>query len=379
MEKNDHIFKLVKTNKSKINTNLHNMQIVSDSRPVYYPDDSELFTAYRQALRTKHYSYKTEQTYILWIKSYIKYFNTDPSILNESHIGHFISHLATEKDVSSSTQNQALCAIIFLYKKVLKKELKEIDHLVWAKKSSTVPVVMSKNEVKRVLDHLDGTSWLMANLLYGSGMRIIECLRLRVKDIDWDYSQITIWKSKGAKSRKVPLPKMIQQELRTHLIKVKNLHQKDLKNGFGSVYLPTAMGKKNYKMAKSWMWQYVFPSPRISTDPVSGQRRRHHLKDTALRYPLKSAVKKAGIDKRITSHTFRHSFATHLLENGYDIRTVQELLGHNDIKTTMIYTHVLKSSKYGVISPADELFDSRKDLANDDDNTINPIPRPKRD
>ena len=310
----------------------------------------------RSALRLRHYSLKTEKTYVRWIKEYIYFHGKQhPKNLGEKHISEFLSYLAVKRHVSAPTQNQALCAIVFLYKHVLGKELGDFGPLIWAKKSENIPVVLAKNEVEQVLSQLHGKPWLIAQLQYGAGLRLNECLRLRIKDIDFSYKQISVWEAKGAKARVTMLPRMLNQPLKAHIHNVKKLHERDLESGFGSVELPYALSKKYRNADKEWQWQYVFPASRISQDPRTGIRRRHHLDESVLRKALKQALRKTSITKHVTSHTFRHSFATHLLEAGYDIRTVQELLGHNDLKTTMIYTHVLNKGGKGVISPADNI------------------------
>ncbi len=314
----------------------------------------KLLEQVRSVLRVKHYSYRTEQSYIHWIKRYIYFHNkTHPKDLDGKDIATFITHLAVKDKVSSSTQNQALCALVFLYKRVFGLDMGEFPEIQWAKRPKKVPVVFTKTEVQKVLENLSGVHWLMAMLLYGSGLRLNECLKLRIKDIDFEYKQITVRSGKGNKDRITMLPDKIENKLKEHIKKVKNLHEKDLKNGFGSVYLPEALEKKYPNAAIEFKWQYVFPSRVISHDPRSGENRRHHMYDSVLQKALKVATKKAGILKQTGSHTFRHSFATHLLESGYDIRTVQELLGHTNVKTTMIYTHVLNKGGRGVKSPAD--------------------------
>lgn len=310
----------------------------------------------RAAIRMRHYSLRTEKSYIQWIRRFVCYHGkVHPGQLGEAAIGQYLSYLAMEKNVSSATQNQALCAIVFLYKHVLNMELGDFGELVWAKKPKRIPVVLTQQEVKAVFNRLHAVPWIIANLLYGAGLRLNECLRLRVKDIDFEYHQLAIYDAKGAKSRRTPLPQSVVIPLKTHLIKVKNLHHRDLLRGYGTVELPYAFEKKSPSSAREWLWQYVFPASRISADPRSGELRRHHLHETAFSKALRVASRRAGVQKRVTSHTFRHSFATHLLENGYDVRTVQELLGHKDVKTTMIYTHVLNRGGLGVVSPADRL------------------------
>jgi len=315
----------------------------------------KLLDQVRQALRTRHYSLRTEKTYTQWIKEFVLFHGEKhPKEMGEQEVNAFLTYLANERKISASTQNQALCAIVFLYKHVLKKPLGDFGPLVWAKRPERLPVVLSVYEIQSILEHLHGKSWLIGNLLYGSGLRLNECLRLRVKDIDFSYRQLDIWEAKGAKCRRTTLPKKVVNPLKSYLVKVKQQHQKDLFRGYGSVELPHAFYTKDPTAAKDWRWQYIFPSSRISADPRSGELRRHHLDESVFRKDLKKAVRKARIPKRVTSHTFRHSFATHLLEDGYDIRTVQELLGHKDVKTTMIYTHVLNKGGLGVVSPADK-------------------------
>ena len=292
----------------------------------------------RQVIRVKHYSLRTKESYINWIKRFIFFHNKKhPIEMREKEIGEFITHLAKNEKVSASTQNQALCAIVFLYKNVLKKELENTISIYWSKRPKKLPVVFTKSEVIEVLNNLKGTHWLVGMLLYGSGLRLPESLELRVKDIDFGYNQIMVRDSKGEKDRTTMLPQKIVQPLKEHLNKVKLIHEKDLKNGFGSVYLPYAIERKYPNAKYEWGWQYVFPATRISTDPRSGIQRRHHLYDTVIQKAVKQAIRNARIFKHASCHTFRHSFATHLLESGYDIRTIQELLGHKNVETTMIY------------------------------------------
>ena len=316
----------------------------------------KLLQRVRHTLRTMHYSPKTEEAYIKWIRAYILYHGKrHPENLKEDHVRQFLTHLAVDRHVSSTTQNQALCAIVFLYKHVLDTQLGEFGTIPWAKKPSRIPVVLTRQEIKLLLQYLHGKPWLVASLLYGAGLRLNECLNLRVKDIDFEYRQINVWEGKGARSRITMLPESTILPLKNHIERVRKQHQKDLAAGFGSVELPHALSRKYAHADKEFIWQYIFPASRISEDPRSKIRRRHHLDESVLRKALKIAVRKAGINKRVSSHAFRHSFATHLLEDGYDIRTVQELLGHKDIKTTMIYTHVLNRGGRGVVSPADKL------------------------
>ena len=306
-------------------------------------------------MRVRHYSKRTEETYINWIRDFILFHEKKhPLLLGANEISKYISYLAVKRNVSSSTQNQALCAIIFLYKHVLNKELEKLE-LIWAKKGKRLPVVFTKTEVKAVMTKLTGVNWIMANLLYGSGLRLMECIRLRVKDIDFEYNQVNIRNGKGSKDRVTILPEIIKDKLNRHLIKVENLHNEDIKKGLGGVYLPYALEEKYPNANKELGWQYVFPSSQISVDKRTGLKRRHHIDESVLQRVVKVAIKNSGIKKQGSCHTFRHSFATHLLEDGYDIRTVQELLGHEDLNTTMIYTHVMRKGGMGVKSPADKL------------------------
>ncbi|MBT7889176.1 MAG: integron integrase [Deltaproteobacteria bacterium] len=291
-----------------------------------------------------------------WIKRYIYFHNLQhPKDLNETHVMQFINSLAVEQHVSSSTQNQALCAVLFLYKEVIKLNLDWIDHIRWSKKPQRLPIVFTEAEVQTIITLIDGQSSLMTSLLYGSGLRLTECLRLRIQDIDFGYQQIVVRDGKGHKDRITILPVQLIGDLTKQIDKVKIIHKQDLNSGNGSVFLPEALTRKWRNAATEFRWQYLFPSNKISVDPRSGVKRRHHLSRDYLQASVKKAVAKAGIHKRGTCHTFRHSFATHLLEAGYDIRTVQELLGHKDVSTTMIYTHVLNSGGKCVRSPLDKL------------------------
>jgi integron integrase len=297
----------------------------------------------RNVIRMKHYSIRTEETYVSWIKRYIFFHDKrHPSEMNEKEISEFLTYLAVKKNVAASTQNQAFNALLFLYKKVLKKDIGLIDDVERAKKPSKLPVVFTKKETADILLRIDGGKgsfkWLMANLLYGSGLRLMECVRLRVKDIDFEMNQITVRSGKGNKDRITMLPEKLKEPLRQHLNKVKALHEDDLKKGYGSVYLPFALEQKYKNASRAWAWQYVFPSSKLSKDPRSEKTRRHHLAESSLQKAVKSAIYSAGVIKTGNCHTFRHSFATHLLEDGYDIRTVQELLGHKDVRTTMVST-----------------------------------------
>lgn len=305
-------------------------------------------------IRVKHYSRRTEQAYLSWIKRYILHHGKrHPRDLGAVDVESFLSHLAIAGNVSSSTQNQAKSAILFLYKEVLGVDLPWLDNITQAKLPQRLPVVLTKTEVQSVLSRLDGTMWLIVSLLYGSGMRIMEVLRLRVKDVDLAKREILVREGKGFKDRVTMLPASLVAPLKQHLLKVQALHGDDLAQGYGEVYMPMALDKKYPEGGKDWAWQYVFPSVKLSVDPRSNKLRRHHADEKTVQRAMKKVVQLAGITKLATPHTLRHSFATHLLESGYDIRTVQELLGHSDVATTMIYTHVLNKGGHGVTSPLD--------------------------
>lgn len=309
----------------------------------------------RSIIRLKHYSIRTEIAYIHWIKEYILFHHKrHPLELGADDVSQFLSYLAETKHVASSTQNQAASALLFLYREVLAQPLPWLDQVQKAKKPAKLPVVFTKEEVKRVLARLDGTKWLMATLLYGSGLRLMECLRLRVMDIDFEVNQIIVRDGKGCKDRITMLPSLLKEPLIQHLSRVEALHAQDLREGYGRVYLPNALERKYRNANREWIWQYVFPSGKRSTDPRTGREQRHHVKESVLQQAVKSAIRAAGIKKGGSCHSLRHSFATHLLADGYDIRTIQELLGHKDVRTTMIYTHVLNKGGKGVRSPLDE-------------------------
>ncbi len=314
---------------------------------------SKLLDSVREEIRVRHYSIRTEHTYVDWIYRYIIFNNKrHPAEMGEPEISRFLSHLATHDNVAASTQNQALCALMFLYKNVLKVEIKDFGKtLVRAKRPKQLPVVLSLDETARLLANLSGVQRIMAELMYATGARIIELIRLRVKDIDFERNQITIREGKGEKDRTVPLPSELVQDLKAQLEKVKKLHQKDLEEGYGTVHLPYALAKKYPNAAKEWCWQYVFPSRTRSTDPRSGITQRHHIFESVLQTAIKEATQKAGIPKMVHAHSLRHSFATHLLEAGHDIRTVQELLGHSNVNTTQIYTHVMQDGPQAIITP----------------------------
>lgn len=327
------------------------MPATSESSP---PSAPKLLDQVRGKIRLKHYSIRTEQAYVDWIKRFVLHFDKrHPRELGAVEVEQFLTHLAVHGKVAASTQNQAKSALLFLYKEVLAVEFPWLDNVERAKVPKRLPVVLNRDEVQAVLSRLAGTHWLIASLLYGSGMRIMECLRLRVKDVDFKRREILIRDGKGFKDRVTMLPTSLAATLEAHLAKVRKLHEDDLQQGFGAVYLPYALERKYPNAAREWAWQYVFPAAKLSTDPRSNETCRHHVQEQAVQRAVKQAVRDAGLTKPATPHTFRHSFATHLLAGGYDIRTVQELLGHSDVSTTMIYTHVLNRGGKGVKSPLD--------------------------
>jgi integron integrase len=316
----------------------------------------KLLDQVRELIRIRHYSIRTEQAYIRWIREFIFFHDKHhPAEMGEKEVTDFLSYLAVSRKVAASTQTQALSALLFLYRDVLKQPLDWLDNIQRAKKPSRLPIVFTRTETLAVLSQLDGSLWIMATLLYGSGLRLLECLRLRIKDIDFSMNQITLRDAKGGRDRITILPASVKSPLLRHLSKVKALHERDLKEGFGEAFLPFALERKYRNANKAWAWQYVFPAARRSVDPRTGSVRRHHVDERVLQKAVRAAVIAANIPKPGSCHTFRHSFATHLLEDGYDIRTVQELLGHKDVSTTMIYTHVLNKGGKGVISPIDKL------------------------
>ena len=319
-----------------------------NSRPI------KLLDQVRDKIRVKHYSIRTEEAYVAWIKRYIYFHDKKhPQELNHRDVESFLTHLAVERKIASSTQNQALSALLFLYQQVLDQPLEEYVDAIRAKKPERRPTVLTSDEVFQIMEGMSGTFQLIAQILYGCGLRGIEALRLRVLDIDFQRMELMVRDGKGSKDRLTMLPEELKKLLENQLILRKRQHDSDLAAGVGSVYLPNALSKKYPKAAEEWKWQYVFPSRTISVDPRSGIRRRHHLHLSSLNRNITRAVKLTDINKHITSHTFRHSFATHLLEAGYDIRTIQELLGHKDVTTTMIYTHVLNKGGLAVRSPLD--------------------------
>jgi integron integrase len=304
-------------------------------------------------LQTRHYSIRTEDAYVDWAKRFILFHQKrHPAEMGRAEIEAFLTHLAVERHVAASTQNQALSALLFLYKSVLHQEVESVD-AVRARKPKRLPTVLTKTEVLRVIHAMAGVQQLLAKLLYGSGMRALECVRLRVKDVDFAQHVLLVRDGKGEKDRITMLPENVVAPLQEHLARVQQVHAQDLANGYGAVYLPYALERKYPNASHEWGWQYVFPAHSLSVDPRTGAKRRHHLDESGLQKAVRAAARLASIDKHVTCHTFRHSFATHLLEAGYDIRTVQELLGHQDVKTTMIYTHVLNRGAKAVRSPLD--------------------------
>jgi integron integrase len=327
------------------------------------PDElSAILSETKRLLRLKHYSYRTEQTYLEWIGRFFEYTTgrgETESRLSAQDVKDFLSHLALVRRVSSSTQNQAFNALLFLFRGVLREELDDLSGTVRAKRGTRLPVVLSVDEVQRLLSCLSGRNLLIAQLLYGAGLRLMECARLRVKDVDFAADIILVRSGKGDNDRSTMLPKTVKEELLSHLKEVRALHEKDLAAGYGDVALPDALARKYPNAGKEWGWQYVFPAGNLSVDPRSGKIRRHHVSDTAIQNAIKAAVREAGIAKHVSVHTLRHCFATHLLMNGINIREIQELLGHKHVETTMIYTHVLRDMKNAPQSPLDALMNRK--------------------
>lgn len=308
-------------------------------------------------VRSRHYSIRTEKSYLGWLLRYIAFYDmADPAELSQAHIARFLEHLVVHRNVAGSTQGQALSALVFFYKRVLQREMAGDMQFAYSRKPRRLPVVLTREEIKALFAHIENpTQRLMANILYGCGLRLMECIRLRVLDIDIGYRQILVRDAKGKKDRVAPVPQKLIGELEQQIEKVRDLHAEDLAGGYGRAYIPDALARKYPNAEKELRWQFIFPSARLSTDPRSGITRRHHAHETGLQKHVKRAADQAGIKKKVSCHTLRHSFATHLLESGYDIRTVQELLGHADVSTTMIYTHVLNTPGISVISPLDRL------------------------
>ena len=320
------------------------------------PPSSKLLPTVRRALKLRHYSHRTEEAYVGWIRRFVRYHGLrHPSELGEPEIERFLSDLAQLRRVSASTQTQALSALLFLYRDVLGRPPSQLQHLVRARRPERVPVVLGRDEVRLILRTLQGTPRLVAMLLYGAGLRLLECLDLRIKDLDFSRGQIVVRRGKGAKDRITMLPDGAREPLRAHLADLRRRYQRDLAQGGGRVPLPAALDRKLRGATTEWAWQWVFPAARPWREPRTGLLVRHHLHESVVQRAVRDAVRAAAIPKRATSHTFRHSFATHLLEDGYDIRTVQELLGHRDVATTMVYTHVLDRGAFGVRSPMDRL------------------------
>ncbi len=334
---------------------------MSDGQPSNPP---RLLDRVRHAIRARHYSLRTEEAYVGWIRRYILFHNKrHPSEMGAAEINAFVTHLAVDGPVGASTQTQALSALLFLYRHVLHQDVPDLDTVIRAKRPGRLPTVLTRAEVRRVVGGMEGTPRLVATLLYGTGMRLLEGLRLRVKDLEFGNNRIVVRDTKGGEDRVVPFPAVVRAAMPTWLARVKRLHERDLADGFGTVHLPDAIATKFPGAEREWGWQYVFPGEHRSRDPRGKEsptdpqpERRHHLHETVIQRALRRAVLDAGISRRVSCHTFRHSFATHPLEEGYDIRTIQELLGHRDVKTTMIYTHVLNRGGRGVQSPADRLW-----------------------
>jgi len=326
---------------------------------------------YREALGARHYSPRTEKIYSRWVVRFLHFHKYQhPEEMAEHEINVYLNHLARDRQVSASTQNQALSAILFMYRHLLGREVGALENLIRAKKSVRVPVVMDRSEVDLVLSHLQGRVRLLVELLYGCGLRLSEGLRLRVKDLDHVRNEIIIHNGKGNRDRVVMFPTSLKQDLKDHLRRVKHIFEADLRAGFGKVVLPNALGRKYPRASREWRWQWVFPQEKRWRDKRTGMQGRHHMDATIIQRAVKQSVYKSGLVKRISCHTFRHSFATHLLEGGYDIRTVQTLLGHKDLRTTMIYTHVLNRGPAGVQSPLDNLRGAYTDQLKNPDKDI---------
>ena len=325
--------------------------------PASYSGGPRLLDRVRAAIRARHYSRRTEKPYVGWIKRYIFFHaKRHPAEMGAEEVSQFLTALAVDANVAASTQNQAMNALVFLYRVVLERDLPWLDDVVRAQRPRHLPVVLTREEVRRVLAHLDGTPRLVAMLLYGCGLRLLECLQLRVKDLDFSANQITIRSGKGARDRVTMLPAAVKSSLLEQIAFVRRQHADDLERRAGWIWLPDALARKYPRAAREIGWQWAFPATRHYVDVLTGQRRRHHLHETVVQRAVRGALRAAGVSKHASCHTFRHSFATHLLEDGHDIRTVQELLGHRDVTTTMIYTHVLNRGPAAVRSPVDRLL-----------------------
>lgn len=329
-------------------------------------DSVSILSRLRKAIRLKHYSYSTERTYLDWAQRFFEYLvhskkeNVQTNALHSEQVREYLTYLAVQKRVSSSTQNQAFNALLFLFRDVLNIELKDLDKTVRAKRGPKLPVVLSADEIQKLLMHMEGKALLMAELLYGTGLRLMELARLRIKDIDFESGLVFVRAGKQDKDRSTILPVSVEEKLKLHLEEVKKIHEKDISSGQGEVHLPDALMHKYPNAAKDWSWQYVFPSNKLSVDPRNGKIRRHHIDASSIQKAVRSAVRKADIVKNATVHTLRHSFATHLLMNGANIREVQELLGHKNVETTMIYTHVMRDISNAVQSPLDKIYQEGK-------------------
>ena len=320
------------------------------------PAKPKLMQQVRHAIRQRHYSHRTEEAYTHWIRRYIFFHQVrHPAEMGTEEVNAFLSHLAVTQRVSASTQTQALSALVFLYRRVLAKDIGWLGGVVRAKRPARLPVVLTRDEVRQLFAHMDGVPLLASRLLFGGGLRLLECLHLRVKDIDLERNEITVRDGKGHKDRITMLPTSCKPALQEHLAKVQRLHENDLRGGLGRAPLPEALARKYPNAAREWGWQYVFPASSHYTDRNTGVRHRHHLHESVIQKAMAAAVRRAGIPKPATPHTLRHSFATELLRDGYDLRTIQDLLGHSDVSTTMIYTHVLNRGGRGVVSPGDRL------------------------
>jgi integron integrase len=341
-----------------------NNDVTDKSEPLNQMDISRVIDEMRRAIRLKHYSYKTERAYVDWANRFFSYVfetgNSKAEPLSNNDVRQFLTHLAIKQRVAASTQNQAFNAILFLFSNVLGKDIGDLADTVRAKRGVKLPVVLSIDEIRLLFENMPENAALMTKLLYGAGLRLMELARLRVQDIDFSMNTITVRDGKGSKDRTTLLPAAVKQELSAHLAEVRKLHEEDLAVGHGEVYLPDALERKYPTAGREWKWQYVFPASNLSVDPRGGKVRRHHISDTAIQAAVKLATSKAGINKRVTVHTLRHSFATHLLMNGVNIREIQELLGHKNVETTMIYTHVLKGLSNAPKSPLDALMQQKE-------------------